>query len=606
MPEKIKLPFTVTARASGGESLLLIAERDGKQITSGRYRIGTIDKRHGVAVEWANDPRLCDGTPLDNSAVEAALGDAELRALNALEAEGGNAENSGSAASRLVNYVTNYASLFHDESSNGYATVHCGDHKETYPLRSKAFRMWTKHLFYNEESAALSSQAYQDTLGVLEGKALYEGPKRMTHVRVAGHDGRVFFDLCNDRWECVEVTPDGWAIIPIENAPVQFIRKAGMLPLPSPCLGGSIDNLRKLVNITDDDTWRLFVGALIIAFRPKGPYPIVSIDGEQGSGKSTACKMARALIDPNVAPLRRPPRDDRNVMIAAKNSWIVAYDNLSGMKAELSDTLCMLATGGGLGERTLYENDEETLFDSMRPVWCNGIGDVLTRSDALDRAVLIVLPKIDDYVEEAKLWTEFEKQRPSILGALLTGVSAALRNEQAVTLAKRPRMIDFARWLEAAAPALGWKPGEFLDAYVANRGAANQTAVESSAIGPAIIGLMYDRLEWTGIAAELLTELDRHADERTRRRNDWPANPKAMTLALRRLAPNLRAQGIDAFIPDRPTGHRNRREIVLRKSVQTGVASIARVVDPSGAAENGNPCEALQGGCPHASAERVA
>ena len=47
--------------------------------------------------------------------------------------------------------------------------------------------------------------------------------------------------------------------------------------------------------------------------------------------------------------------------------------NLSYITPELSDALCRLSTGGGFGVRTHYENAEETVFHSSRPIIINGI-----------------------------------------------------------------------------------------------------------------------------------------------------------------------------------------------------------------------------------------
>ncbi len=93
------------------------------------------------------------------------------------------------------------------------------------------------------------------------------------------------------------------------------------------------------------------VRQVVASPRPNRPFPILAVNGEQGSAKSPLCKIGRALIDPNLAPLRRPPREDRDLLIAATNGWIVGFDNLSGIAPALSDALCLLATGGGFGIR---------------------------------------------------------------------------------------------------------------------------------------------------------------------------------------------------------------------------------------------------------------
>jgi hypothetical protein len=72
----------------------------------------------------------------------------------------------------------------------------------------------------------------------------------------------------------------------------------------------------------------------------------LAISGEQGSAKTILSKILRALIDPNVAPVRALPREERELMIAANNGHLLAFDNLSGLAPWLSDSLCRLASGG--------------------------------------------------------------------------------------------------------------------------------------------------------------------------------------------------------------------------------------------------------------------
>src|SRR5262249_32777556 len=147
-----------------------------------------------------------------------------------------------------------------------------------------------------------------------------------------------------------------------------------------------------------------------------------------------------------------------DLMIAATNSWVVAYDNMSGLPPHLADALCMLATGGGFGTRQLYTDDEEKLFDATRPIIINGIEDLATRSDLEDRSVSLTLPVIPPgrRRDEEGLWRQYEAARPRVFGALLDAVSTALRGHAHVRLEVKPRMADFAVWSVAAAPALGY------------------------------------------------------------------------------------------------------------------------------------------------------
>jgi hypothetical protein len=338
--------------------------------------------------------------------------------------------------------------------SEGYTTLEVNGHRESWPISSKGFRRWLSKRFYDEHSKAPGSQALQDALNVIAGKAVHEGPEHEIAVRLAEQGGNIWLDLADPDWRAVRVGPGGWEVV--SDCPVRFVRKRGMLALPEPARGGRIEELRPLVNLPDDDSWVLFVAWLVAALRPGRPFPILAVNGEQGSAKSTLCRMARALLDPNVSPLRRPPRDDRDLMIAASNGWVVGYDNLSGIRPELSDTLCCLATGGGFGTRELYTDDDEKLFAAMRPVLVNGIEDLATRADLLDRALTLTLPAIPDEKrrDEGGLWRQYEEVRPRVLGALLDAVSAALRDLPDTRLTSKPRMADFALWVTAAGPEL--------------------------------------------------------------------------------------------------------------------------------------------------------
>src|SRR5262249_4859696 len=157
------------------------------------------------------------------------------------------------------------------------------------------------------------------------------------------------------------------------------------------------------------------------ALRPGRPFPVLAVNGEQGSAKSTLCDYLRDLVDPNAAPRRRPPRNSQDLTIAASNSWVVGLDNLSGLPGWLSDDLCNLATGGGFATRELYSDGDEKLFNATRPVLLNGIEDIAQRPDLADRSVGVTLSAVPDGGRrtEGELRPAYERVRPGVLGAML-------------------------------------------------------------------------------------------------------------------------------------------------------------------------------------------
>jgi hypothetical protein len=436
--------------------------------------------------------------------------------------------------------------FFHGPDGEAYGTVQVGEHRENLRLRFKVFRRWLVRRYYQRFRTSPGAQAVQDAIGVLEGRAIFDGPEHPIAVRIAEHQGRVYLDLADKDWRAVEVSAAGWKLL--ARAPIKFIRPRGLLSLPEPLRGGMLDALASYVNVLEDDepTWQLLVGWILGALRPVGPYPVLVLHGEQGSAKTTTARVLRELIDPNAAPVRAEPRDARDLMIAASNGWVVSLDNMSYLHPWLSDALCRLSTGGGWSTRELYTDAEEIIFEAKRPVLLNGIEEVATRSDLLDRSIALQLPALPEKRcrPEADFWKCFEKARPGILGALLDALAGALAGVPDVRLAELPRMADFAVWVSAAEPALGWEKGSFLKAYRGNRTEANDTALDSSLIAPFILELARAG-RWEGTCTELLDKLASMAGEKSRQSKGWPGSPRSLSGQLRRLAPNLRRAGVD-------------------------------------------------------------
>ena len=585
------LPFSITARATGRSFIMVIARVGDQEITSDRYPLGSAKRRHEVAEQFANDPRLCNGIVVNAADVVARLESLELDTKNKIDAEpeepidgvdGAIADGDGekpakkSHATQLVDLIKSLSGveLWHTPDGDGYATIPKGAHFENWRINSNKFRQWLSGRFYDDAGKAPGGQALQDAINTLQGEAVHRGREHKVHVRLAEDDGAIYLDLCNEVWEVVKATVRGWEVV--ENPLVKFRRARGMLPLPAPIHGGSINDLRPLVNVADDRDFILIVAWLKAALRPCGPYPILELTGEQGSGKSTQARVLRRTVDPNQADLRSQPRDERDLVIAANNGWVLGFDNLSAVQPWLSDALCRISTGGGFATRELYSDLDEVIFSGQRPIILNGITELASRSDLLDRAIRVTLPQIPEHKRrpEAEFWADFEKARPAILGALLDAVCTALRNIDKVKLDRLPRMADFAKWVVAAEPSLPWRPGAFLAAYAGNREAAHESALEASPVAGAL-RTWFDRRDgvlYKGMAKELLVELESFAfpkpdpgkPERKKPRG-WPKSSVGLSKALRRVAPNLRAVGIDVQFDTEGRGNDKRRIIIVRR-----------------------------------------
>ena len=504
----------------------------------------------------------CRVTPLDDAIAE----------------ENGAPSGRGPTQADILIDLAQSAELFHAPDGTGFADLQINGHRETWPTRAKGFRRWLARQFFEATQGAPSSEALQSALNVIEAKAHFDAAERTVHIRVGGLDDRLYLDLGDAAWRAVEIDATGWRVI--DNPPVRFRRAAGMQPLPVPVAGGSIEALRSFLNVQSYNDFVLVVAWALAVLRNRGPYPVIVLSGEQGSAKSTFSAILRALLDPNSAPLRALPREDRDLFIAASNGHVLAFDNVSGLPAWISDTLCRLATGGGFAVRQLYTDQDEVLFDAARPVILNGIEEIITRPDLADRAVFLTLEPISEERRrpEQELWAAFDAERPRLLGVLLDAVAEGLKRLPDTRLEKLPRMADFALWASACETSL-WPAGTFWSAYCGNRDEAVEGVIDADPIAAAVRAVMAARTVWTGTATDLLGALAEEAGERVAKAKAWPDSPRALAGRLRRAATFLRKIGIE--IAFEREGRARTRIIRIARTGNAVCASESEGVGPS-------------------------
>jgi hypothetical protein len=188
---------------------------------------------------------------------DARCGITDLRkALAGIEGGGGTGDKT--QADILIE-IANAAELFHTADLVAYADMRIVGHRETWPVRSKGFKRWLVRQYYEKTTGAPNSDAMQAALGVIEAKAHFDGPEQRVHMRTGSlENGKIYIDLCDDAWRAVEIDADGWRIV--DEPPLRFRRTPGMLPLPVPVRGGSIDDLRPFLNVGLSITQRAKLG----------------------------------------------------------------------------------------------------------------------------------------------------------------------------------------------------------------------------------------------------------------------------------------------------------------------------------------------------------
>jgi hypothetical protein len=459
--------------------------------------------------------------------------------------------------------------LFRAPSGEVFCKIETTRGIEVVPIKEEQFLIWLRIELEQKTGTRPSRTDLATIIEQIKGYAWQNARTEDIHIRVAQQGGHVYLDLADDRRRVVEVGPDGWRIV--RDPPVHFIRPSSMRPLPIPERGGSIDDLRSMVNVVDDGDFVLIVAWLLDALRNNGAHPVLVINGGEGAAKSTLAEFLQKLIDPSWEPLKGLPQTERQLLAADR--YLRVYDNVSSIAPKISDALCRMSTG-----------------TPAHPVIINGIGELGMRADLADRSLFVNLAPVADRQRRShqEIFATFERVRPKILGVLLDAVAHGLRALPTTRLDEMPRMADFAIWATACEGAF-WPKCTFMSAYMENRTEAVENLIETDAVATAVRTLMVNRSRWSGTATELDREL-RNIPDNPGKFKGWPAEPRILSTRLRGHAPSLSKLGI--MVSFDKVGHDRKRVITLTKEADRTDALVE--VTPSTSTDGTPPEEVSQ------------
>jgi len=456
--------------------------------------------------------------------------------------------------------------LFHTDLKEAYATITTPSGGPlTYAVRSGAFRLRVKGAYFEATGKALPKDKADEVLDLLESRALFASPQLRVHLRYAEQDGSVFVDLGDESGAAVKITPEGWSIE--TSHPVKFRRGTGMRPLPVPLPGGSLEPLRALLGLSNTN-WLRVLGFILSCLNPNGPFFFLLIEAEQGSGKSVLSAAIKRITDAHRMERMRIPRTDHDVMIQAKESWLLNYDNASKIPDYMSDMFCAISTGASFGTRRYYSDDALRLIDACRPAVFNGIGEYARRPDFVDRSIPLHLPTFSgERREEREIFSELDEMLPGVLGCFYDAVAHALRFRDNVSVSPNIRMIDAARWIAAAEPALGVPEGSILEVIAEGQ---SGLAADVIANDPLFLSLrlIVKEVPFAGMMTDLFLAL-----ESSPLKNGLPKSPAALSNALRRMAPAARVVGLNIQLENRDKTGRPVRVYRDDQDPQKGVAT---------------------------------
>lgn len=442
--------------------------------------------------------------------------------------------------------------LFHDQHRIAFADIVIDGRIHTFEIGGADFEHWLTGEYLERHKTAMPVQARGDAIATIEAIAVIQSPMIPTALRYFAHTDDqgmkwLYFDPIDESGDLVKIGGGEWQRIPCDaSVPCRFLHTGLMLPMPFPEKGGDFDaDLKTILNtMKNEEDRHNAVGAILAAMNPDlAAFPVVVITGPQGAAKSFTSRMLWGLVDEHSKGDKKPPRKTEDLFIETENVYALRYGNISAITADQSDSLAMLSTGAAFTKRKLFTDRTQARFQARRPVLLNGIGDFITRSDLLDRALLIEMDYLpdDERKTEEEVWATFKAVQPRLMGALFSAVAYAMMTDSVpVELkARLPRLADYMVWVTKCAPALGWDPMVFLNALASTSSKGDEIALEASSIGPAITTLMERHDKWVGTPAELLDELNLIGDAK-KKSKDWPDKPSELGRELNRIATNMR------------------------------------------------------------------
>jgi hypothetical protein len=437
-----------------------------------------------------------------------------LKAKNKAE----NDTDSRTAVKVAIEIVKEKAKLFHSPSpdSTEYAEIPSSTGVfTTHLLSSREFKSWIIGEYYREIGEGLTSESINTVLATIHAIAAHDAPEMpVSQQRIAAHNGRYYLYLADENQTVIEYSGAGWHIC--EHSPIKFVFDKYKAPLPIPRREGKIYKLWDLTRISDKADRLMVVVTLVKGLVPGGTDPILVISGYAGSGKTTTANYLRSSIDPFTKGkvLSKLPESSDYIAIHAQRRRILAIDNVSHISADQSDFLCTVSTGGAISKRELFSNQAEIILDVQNLIIITSIGNVVTKPDLLERAIVIDLTRItsEDRASESDLANGFDRDLADILGGLLNITVAALQHRDTTECPKYTRMTEFAHLGEGVQEYLKYAIGSVKSRMAAGAEIANEIAIESSPVASTLRSwISTQEATWQGSASDLLNILKSHA-----------------------------------------------------------------------------------------------
>lgn len=445
------------------------------------------------------------------------------------------------------------AHYFHDLARVPYACIERDGHCEVRAVREYEFAEWLTELNYAAEGLAPEESAAKRaiaTLSFLAGR----GEEHQVYLRHGEHEGAFYYDLCNEQWQAVRITPDGWSVV--DNPPVMFRRYDHMRPQAIPIRPEgehwAMNELVSLANIgrVGREVLEVQLHVLMVpGIEQMGGGTL----GLEGTGKTTTQRLAVAIGDPSTDVESGLPKNKNDLTLHLSTHSLASFDNLTHISEEQSDDLSRSNTGATETQRELYTNNGTNRRRYRTPSFFNGINITGAKPDFYDRNIIYrTLETFDGpRLSNRKMVAKIDELLPFALGEIFDNLSRAMRLREEFTEEGRwtPRMVDWYLWALAVAKAMGHPDGWFESVFKPLIQRRDYDAIADHPLTRAL-EFLASQDGYVGTANELFAHLnDRdlnipfscQIDTRDRK---WPTSAGSLGMRIKPLIKSLRSHGV--------------------------------------------------------------
>lgn len=437
--------------------------------------------------------------------------------------------------------------LVHTSAGKAFAVILDSANPFALPIRSKKLNAILCQLARNG-GGSLSKHGLAELNDALEAHAEQYGEETNVWLRIAPIEGGIEIDVGDDAHTRIRITAGKVELISSCSDTV-FNRTVNIRPMVIPAETGNWRLLEKYLNVATTDKVLLIAWITYVLAHPKVPsskYPILVLQGNEGSGKSSLCKnIIIRIIDPSELGVQVFPKNATDLAIAGQNAHVLCFDNLRGFRHNMADILCIAATGGTITSRQLYTDADQQAIRLHVPLVLNGIHSFIDTPDLAQRCLPIQLIALDKSKRkpEEELTRELEVDLPAIMRGLFDLIASIFKHLPNVEITNPERMIDFVAWLAAMEMADDVPAGIYQELYSHTLQQGQLDTLMDNPLAAAILELA-EADDWSGTPADLLSKLNMQASLGTQRSREWPQNPISLSKRIAGLQAGLLSQSV--------------------------------------------------------------